>query len=156
MISNAEERVDGYIEAGADLVSIHPEATRHLQRALAHIREAGVKAGAALNPATPLSAIEWVIGDLDYLLLMSVNPGYEAQVFIPASIEKIRAAREMLDRHGSKAEIEVDGGVGPGNAAELAAAGATMLVAGSAVFKAQDPAGAVREISKAAASALGR
>jgi ribulose-phosphate 3-epimerase len=154
MISNAEERMDGYLKAGADYLCIHAEAVGHLQRALAHIRGSGAKAGVALNPATPLSAVEWVLGDLDFLLIMSVNPGFEAQSFIRNSLGKIRAAKEMMEQQGVAAEIEVDGGVSLDNVAELAKAGATMLVAGSAVFKSPDPGATVRALAEKAAKAL--
>jgi ribulose-phosphate 3-epimerase len=147
MITNAEERLDSYLEAGADYVSIHAEAVAHLQRALSHIRGRGAKAGAALNPATPLSALEWALDDLDFVLLMTVNPGFGAQSFIPASMKKIRDLAEMIRRTGKKIEIEVDGGVGTSNAGELAAAGVTMLVAGNAIFKAEDPAKAIKEMA---------
>ncbi len=156
MITNAEERLDSYLEAGADYVSVHAEAVFHLQRALAHIRKAGAKAGVALNPATSLSALEWVVEDLDFVLIMSVNPGFGAQAFLPASLQRIRQAAELLRREGEPVEIEVDGGVGPANAGELAAAGATMLVAGNAIFKAEDPAAVVREMVSAAESARRR
>ncbi len=156
MITNAEERLDSYLEAGADYVSVHAEAVFHLQRALAYIRKAGAKGGVALNPATSLSALEWVVDDLDFVLIMSVNPGFGAQAFLPASLRRIRQAAELLGREGEPVEIEVDGGVGPANAGELAAAGATMLVAGSAIFKAEDPAAVVREMVSAAESARRR
>jgi ribulose-phosphate 3-epimerase len=153
MITNAEERLDSYLEAGADYISIHAEAVAHLQRALAHIRGAGAKAGVALNPATPLSSLEWVLDYLDFVLIMSVNPGYGAQSFIPSALAKIGRAAEMFKRAGREIEIEVDGGVCPDNAGELAAAGVTMLVAGNAIFKAENPASAIKEMSAAAETA---
>jgi len=153
MITNAELRLDDYLDAGADYICVHAEAVNHLQRTLDGIRKRGAKAGVALNPATPLDAVRWVISDLDFMLIMSVNPGFEAQSFIPASKEKIAAAAQMLRDAGSEAEIEVDGGVCPQNSGALAAAGATMLVAGSAIFKAEDPAAALKEIRSAAEAA---
>ncbi len=154
MIANAEEHLEGYLDAGANYLCLHVEAVRHLQRALARIREAGARAGVALNPSTPPAAIEWVLSDLDFVLVMSVNPGFEAQPFIPASLDKISATRELIERRGAAAAIEVDGGVDADNAAELVRAGATMLVAGSAVFNTPDPAAAVRRLREAADGAL--
>ena len=153
MITNAEERLDSYLDAGANYLSIHVEAVRHLQRALDYIRQKGAKAGAVLNPATPIDTIGWVVDDLDFILLMSVNPGYGAQSFIPSSLAKIEAAARMLREAGSKADIEVDGGVGPGNAGSLAAAGATILVAGNAIFRAKQPALALKDMASAAEAA---
>ena len=154
MIANAEERLDAYLDAGADYVSIHVEAVKHLQRALAYIREAGARAGVALNPATSLDTIRWITEDLDFILVMSVNPGFEAQTFLPNSLERISTVREMLTRHGAPTEIEVDGGVGPQNTKELVEAGATLLVAGSAIFKSPDPATTIQEMKAAADAAL--
>lgn len=153
MTTNAEEHLETYIESGADYISLHAEAVKHLQRALARLREAGVKAGVALNPATPISAVEWVLEVCDFILVMSVNPGYGAQKFIPSATAKIASLRETIARSGRTVDIEVDGGVGPHNAAELARAGATMLVAGNAIFKAKDPPAAVRLMRQEAAGA---
>lgn len=153
MVTNAEEHLDSYISAGAGYLCLQAEAVTHLQRAAVRIREAGARAGVALNPATPLEAVEWVLNDIDFILIMSVNPGFEAQSFIPASIEKIRAAKDMIERHGANVAIEVDGGIGPGNVADVVRAGATMLVAGSAIFRSSDPAATVKEmVDKATAS----
>ena len=154
MITNAEERLETYLRAGADYLSVHVEAVTHLQRTLTAIREAGARAGVSLNPATPLSSIEWVLNDMDFLLVMSVNPGYEAQSFIPESLEKISAAKVLFGRRGVDVAIEVDGGVGLGNVAELVRNGATMLVAGSAIFKSPNPAATVREMAERAAKAV--
>ena len=153
MITNAEERLDSYLDAGANYLSIHVEAVKHLQRALDYIRKKGAKAGVVLNPATPLETITWAVDDIDFILLMTVNPGYGAQAFIPNSMAKIEAAARLLREAGSKAEIEVDGGVGPGNAGSLAAAGATILVAGNSIFHAKEPAVALRDIASAALAA---
>ncbi|HUX07878.1 MAG TPA: ribulose-phosphate 3-epimerase [Acidobacteriota bacterium] len=153
MITNAEERLDSYLDAGADYLSIHAEAVIHMQRTLDYIRKAGAKAGVALNPATPLNALDWVMEDLDFVLIMSVNPGFGAQAFIPSSTRRISEAAALLKLGNQPVEIEVDGGVGPANAGELAAAGATMLVAGNAIFKAGNPAAVVREMVSAAESA---
>ena len=134
MISNPDDYVDDFVKAGADWVTVHAEACTHLHRTLARIGELGAKAGVALNPATPLSAIEDVVEHLDLLLIMSVNPGFGGQSYIPRSSDKLRRARAMLDAAGSSAELQVDGGVGSSNIAEVAATGASVIVAGSAVY----------------------
>jgi ribulose-phosphate 3-epimerase len=134
MIVQPERYVEGFVEAGADIVTVHAEACTHLQRVLAQIRAAGARAGLALNPATPLTVLNYVLDDIDLLLVMTVNPGFSGQEFIPVSMKKIAEARARLDDAGHPVELEVDGGVGPENAAEIVAAGATVLVAGSAVF----------------------
>ena len=134
MISNPDDYVDDFVKAGADWVTVHAEACTHLHRTLARIGELGAKAGVALNPATPLSAIEDVVEHLDLLLIMSVNPGFGGQSYIPRSSDKLRRARAMLDAAGSAAELQVDGGGGLSNIAEVAATGASVIVAGSAVY----------------------
>lgn len=134
MISSPDRYLASFVDAGADVVTVHQEACPHLHRTLQAIRELGARAGVALNPATPLGFVEPVLGDLDLLLIMSVNPGFGGQRFIPASLTKLQNARALLDRAGSEAELEVDGGVASGNAAAIVAAGASVLVAGSAVF----------------------
>ena len=149
MITNAEQTVDLYLDAGADYISVHAEAVHHMQRLLSYIRSRGAKAGVVLNPATPEEALRWVANDLDFVLVMTVNPGFEAQQFIPQSFAKVRSVRALLTEAGSGAEIQVDGGVSPDNAAELAEAGATMLVAGSAIYKAPDPAGVIKQMKTA-------
>lgn len=135
MVERPEELLHEYVKAGADWITVHAEACRHLQRTLVSIREAGRKAGVSLNPGTPLSAIEEVLPDLDLVLLMTVNPGFGGQKFIPQSVDKIRRCREMLDRAGSRAEISVDGGISAATAEQVTSAGATVLVAGSAIFQ---------------------
>ena len=132
------------------MLSVHVEASPHLHRTLGAIRELGVKAGAVLNPSTPASAIEPVAGLVDFVLVMSVNPGFSGQAFIPESPEKVRAVRELLDRAGSPASVEVDGGIQPANAATLVQAGADILVAASAIFGTDDPAAATRRLREAA------
>jgi ribulose-phosphate 3-epimerase len=147
MIEEPERYIDTYVHAGADLVTVHVEACRHLQRALTQIREAGARPGVALNPATLPGVVEYVLDDLDLILVMSVNPGFGGQSFIPTAYAKLRQLRTLI---GSRAvELSVDGGVGPGNAAALAEAGAAVLVAGSAIFGTQDPAEAVRILRSA-------
>lgn len=122
-------------KAGADIVVVHAEACRHLDRTIQAIHEAGMRAGVSLNPATPLSCLDWVLPQLDMVLVMSVNPGFGGQQFIPYSLEKIRALRAELSRRGLETDIEVDGGITPDNVEEVLAAGANVIVAGSAVFK---------------------
>lgn len=122
-------------EAGADLLCVHQEACRHLDRTIHQIRDLGMKVGVALNPATPLDTLEHVLPEVDMVLLMSVNPGFGGQRFIPYTLEKIRRLRSMIQEKGLSADIEVDGGVGPGNVREVLEAGANIVVAGSAVFK---------------------
>ncbi len=142
MIVEPERYVADFVAAGADIVTVHAEATPHLQRILAQIREAGAKAGVALNPATPADVLEYVLDDLDLVLVMSVNPGFGGQKFIPSAYEKIRRIKAML---GSRpVELSVDGGVKAEIVRALGEAGATVLVAGSAIFGAADPAAMVR------------
>ena len=134
MISPADPYLEAFREAGADILSIHPEAGPHLDRSLQHIRSLGAKAGVVLNPSTPVESIEWVMDHLDVILVMSVNPGFGGQVFIPGQLKKIARLRQMIDACGHDIELEVDGGVGPDTAPLCVAAGATALVAGTAVF----------------------
>jgi ribulose-phosphate 3-epimerase len=149
MITNAEASIDLYIDAGADYISVHQEAVTHLQRLLSYIRSRGVKAGAALNPATPVETLKWVADQLDFALIMTVNPGYEAQKFIANSFAKVAELKALLAAAGSGARIQVDGGIGPANAGKIIAAGATMLVAGSAIFKSDNPASVVDAMANA-------
>ena len=147
MIEDPDRYLEDFARAGAAVITVHQEACRHLHRTIHRIRELGVSAGVALNPATPLEAVQDILADVDMLLVMSVNPGFGGQSYIPASTGKVRRARAMLDEIGSHALIEVDGGVDVSNAAALAAAGASVLVAGSAVYgHAQGPAAGVRAI----------
>jgi ribulose-phosphate 3-epimerase len=135
MIENPDRYLADFARAGADIITVQVEACVHLHRTIQAINELGVKAGVTLNPATSLMALEEILPEVDLALIMSVNPGFGGQSYIPASTAKIRRLRRMLDAIGSQAWLEVDGGVKPGNVAEIAAAGATVLVAGSAVFK---------------------
>ena len=144
MIVEPERYVGDFVAAGADYVTVHAEATPHLQRVLAQIREAGAKAGVALNPSTPHTVLEYVLDDVDLVLVMSVNPGFGGQKLIPAAYGKIREIKEMLG--GRPVELSVDGGVKREHVRPLADAGATVLVAGSAIFGAADPAAMVREM----------
>jgi len=150
MIEHPDQFVAAFVEAGASMVSVHVEATPHLQRTLSLIRSLGAKAGAVLNPSTPTATLEDVIADLDFVLVMSVNPGFGGQSFIPNSLEKIRRTRRMLNAAGSTAAIEIDGGVDHRNAAEVVAAGATILVAGNAIFGSPDSEQATRALLEAA------
>jgi ribulose-phosphate 3-epimerase len=150
MIEKPEETLDRYIDAGGDWISVHVEATRHLQRCLERIRRGGAKAGAAVNPGTPVGALSAVWGDLDFALIMSVNPGFGGQAFLRGSIARVRRAREAAAQAGTKAVIEVDGGVDAGNAAELVEAGAEILVAGTAIYGQGDPKSAIGQLRAAA------
>ncbi len=134
MIVEPEKYIPAFAKAGADIITVHVEATNHLHRAVQMIKELGVKAGVTLNPATPLSTLEAILPEIDLILIMSVNPGFGGQSYIPGSTRRIRALREQLDVVNPNAWLEVDGGVKPSNAHEIVAAGATVLVAGSAVF----------------------
>lgn len=139
MISDPDRYIDDFVRSGADLITVHQEACPHLHRTLYHIKEQGVQAGVAINPATPVSTLTEVLVDVDLVLLMSVNPGFGGQRFIPSVLPKIQALREQLDALGrNQVEIEVDGGVDPQTAPQVREAGATVLVAGSAVFGAKD------------------
>ena len=147
MIEDPDRWVETYVRAGADMVTVHVEACPHLQRCLTRIREAGAKAGVALNPSTPPGILRYVLDDLDLVLVMSVNPGFGGQSFIPASYAKVREVRSLIGPR--PIEISVDGGVGTSRAAALAEAGADILVAGTAVFGAPDPVQAVKDIRSA-------
>jgi ribulose-phosphate 3-epimerase len=150
MIENPDNFIGAFARAGANMISVHPEATYHLDRTLNHIRQAGCQAGVVLNPATPLAMIEEVVAEVDYVLLMSVNPGFGGQKFIPSSLDKLRRLRNLIRMKSSPARIEIDGGVGPNNVAEVVAAGAEILVAGSAIFGAENPAEALKGLLRAA------
>jgi len=149
MIVEPARYVEAFVEAGAQMVSIHIEADPHAHRTLTAIRAAGARAGIAINPATSLSALEEAIRFVDFVLVMSVNPGFGGQEFISSSLDKVRRLRKMLDERGSKARIEIDGGIDQDNVAEVAGAGAEIIVSGSAIFGAPDPAVALRELREA-------
>jgi ribulose-phosphate 3-epimerase len=135
-----------FVEAGADMVSVHVEADVHLQRTLVAIREAGAKAGIAINPATPLSALEEALPYADFVLLMSVNPGFGGQSFIPTSLDKLRRLKKMIADRGLSTKIEIDGGIDAGNIAEIVESGAEIIVAGSAVYGKGTPTESVKEL----------
>jgi ribulose-phosphate 3-epimerase len=151
MVSEPGVYAEQFAEAGASMVSVHVEADAHLHRTLATIKAKGAAAGVAINPATPLVALEEALPYADFILLMSVNPGFGGQKFIPTSLDKLRRLRMMIETRGLKTRIEIDGGVDAKNIAEVAAAGAEIVVAGTAVFGASDPARSVRELLDAAA-----
>ena len=134
MIASPERYVDEFVDAGADIITVHVEACAHLHRVVHQIRESGAKAGAALNPATPPSAVEEVLADLDQVLVMTVNPGFGGQAFIYGAVDKVRRVRERLDALGLTADLEVDGGISQATARIAVDAGARVLVAGSAVY----------------------
>ena len=138
MIENPERYIDDFVTAGSDLISVHVETVTHLHRLLGVIRDAGIKAGAALNPATPLSSIQHVLHNLDMVVLMTVNPGFGGQSFIPEVLPKIEDLKRMMDQKGIEVDIEVDGGINVENIAQVARAGANVFVAGNAVFGSQD------------------
>ena len=154
MIEDPDRYIEAFANAGASYLSVHVEVLPHLHRTIAAIKARGLKAGAVLNPSTPVVMLENVAGDVDYVLVMSVNPGFSGQSFIPRSIEKIRAVRALLAAAGNQAPIEVDGGVDLNTVGAVVAAGADMLVAGQAVFGTADPESAVRELKAAANAAL--
>jgi len=146
MIDEPNRYAVQFVEAGADMVSVHIEADVHLQRTLVAIREAGAKAGIAINPATPLSALEEALPYADFVLLMSVNPGFGGQSFIPTSLDKLRRLKKMITDRGLDTKIEIDGGIDAGNISEIVKAGANYIVAGSAVYGHGDSSAAVKEL----------
>jgi ribulose-phosphate 3-epimerase len=148
MVRHPERYIEEYADAGANLFTFHPEATVHVQRHLAAARERGMLAGLALNPSTPVGFAEEVLDDLDLVLVMSVNPGYGGQSYLPAATDKIRRVRALLDQAGSRATLEVDGGITTDTITEAWLAGADTFVAGTAVFGADDPAQAVRDLQR--------
>jgi len=151
MVEHPEQYITEYADAGASVFTFHPEATVHVQRQLAAVREHGMRAGLALNPGTPLAFVEEVVADLDLVLVMSVNPGFGGQSYLPAASDKIRRTRALLDRHRSGATLEVDGGITTATIADAWGAGADTFVAGTAVFGSTDPAGAVRDLLRCCA-----
>lgn len=146
MVTNPERYVDQVVKAGADVVTVHVEATPHIHRALQLIKAAGAKAGVVINPGTPVAAIEAVLGQVDQVLVMTVNPGFGGQAFIPATLDKVRQLADLRQKQGYDYLIEVDGGVNDKTAADCLAAGADILVAGSYVFGHSDPAQAIQTL----------
>ncbi len=150
MITDPDRYLDAFADAGAAMISVHVESARHLHRTIASIKDRGLQAGAVLNPSTPVSALEEIARDLDFALVMTVNPGFGGQGFIPGSEAKIARVRRLLDEVGNPAAVEVDGGVDCSNAARIVNAGADILVAGAAVFGTSDPEAATRALRAAA------
>jgi len=150
MIEDPDRYIGAFIEAGANMISVHVEAVPHLHRTISVIKTLGARAGAVLNPSTPAVTLEDIALDLDYVLVMSVNPGFGGQAFIPHSLDKVRHVRALLGRAGSAAPIEIDGGIDEANAAAVVAAGASILVAGQAIFGTRDPEAATRALRAAA------
>lgn len=156
MVTNPDETAEHYLDAGADILTFHYEAATHAHRIVSLIHDRGAKAAIALNPATPVWLLEPIIDDLDMVLIMTVNPGYGGQKFIESSPKKLRRLRRLCDEHGVNPRIEVDGGINAGNVAEVVAAGADVLVAGSSVFGNTDRARAITELRDAAEAGLPR
>jgi ribulose-phosphate 3-epimerase len=154
MIERPEQYIGAFAKAGADRILVHQEATVHLDRLLAAIRELGAEAGAVINPATPVAMLAEILDRVDTVLVMSVNPGFGGQKFIPGALEKIAQLKQMRARYNYSFRIEVDGGVGPENIAELVLAGAETLVAGTSIFHTPDPGGAVRRMRQLAGDAV--
>ncbi|HWR05240.1 ribulose-phosphate 3-epimerase [Sporomusa sp.] len=146
MITNPQDLIEPFVKAGADIITVHAETAPHLHRLIQTIKEQGKKAGVSLNPSTPLSIVEEVLGDIDMVLIMSVNPGFGGQKFIPGAIDKITRLRDMLTARKLTVDIEVDGGINAATAREVTAAGANILVAGSAVYGAPNIAEAIKAI----------
>jgi ribulose-phosphate 3-epimerase len=153
MVKPVDRIVPDFAEAGATLISFHPEASNHVHRTIQLIKSHGCKAGLVLNPATPVDALDWVLEDLDMVLLMSVNPGFGGQAFIPSALDKLRAVRKKIDASGKSIRLEIDGGVKADNIGEIAAAGADTFVAGSAIFNAPDYRQVIAKMREAVAAA---
>ena len=149
MIEDADRYLDAFVDAGADWVSVHVEAVPHLERAVAHLARRGAKPGVVLNPATPLSTLEEILPEVHHVLIMSVNPGFGSQTFIPSSLDKVRRLKAMIGARGLATRIEIDGGVHAGNVKEVVAAGVEVVVAGSAVFGEGDVTAAARRMIEA-------
>jgi ribulose-phosphate 3-epimerase len=153
MIEDAERWVGAYAKAGADIIGVHVEACPHLHRTLAQIRDLGKQPCVVLNPHTPPESIDYVLGEVAQVLVMSVNPGFGGQSFIPGALDKIRRLRRMIDERGLTVDIEVDGGIGPANIGEVCAAGANVFVAGSAVYGTKDRAATIAQLRERAETA---
>jgi ribulose-phosphate 3-epimerase len=155
MVEPVDRLIPDFAQAGATEISFHPEASRHVHRTLQLIKASGCRAGLVLNPATPVDVLEWVLPELDHVLLMSVNPGFGGQSFIPSALDKLRAVRGMIDRCGKPIRLEIDGGVKPDNIGAIAAAGADTFVAGSAIFGQPDYRAVIDDMRRAVASVRG-
>ncbi len=154
MITDPDRYIDAFAEAGAAMMSVHVEVLPHLHRTVHAVKALGVKAGVVLNPSTPVVALEEIAGDVDFVLVMSVNPGFGGQTFIPRSETKVREVRALLDRAGNDAPVEIDGGIDQATVGRAVVAGARILVAGSAIFHTPDPERATRELKASALAAL--
>ncbi|MGL5439959.1 MAG: ribulose-phosphate 3-epimerase [Filifactoraceae bacterium] len=148
MIENPDARIDDFVAAGADIITVHVEACKHIHRTIQSIKEKGVKAGVAINPGTPLESIEWILDDLDMILIMSVNPGFGGQKYIEATTEKIELLKSLIEDRGLKIDIEVDGGITADNIKVVVDAGADVVVAGSAIFGKENMVNAVEDLRK--------
>ena len=155
MVEPVDRIVPDFAEAGASIISFHPEASKHVHRTIQLIKSLGCKAGLVLNPGTPVEVLDWVLPELDLVLLMSVNPGFGGQAFIPSALDKLRAVRAMIDKTGKDIRLEIDGGVKADNIGQIAAAGADAFVAGSAIFNAPDYADVIARMRAAVADARG-
>ena len=149
MVEPVDAIIPMFADAGATHISFHPEASRHVHRSIQLIKSLGCQAGVVLNPATPLDVLDYVLGDIDYVLLMSVNPGFGGQAFIPSTLDKLRRVRERIEASGRSIRLEIDGGVKPDNIGEIAAAGADTFVAGSAIFGQSDYRDVIRRMKEA-------
>jgi ribulose-phosphate 3-epimerase len=149
MMTNPDDFIHDFIKAGSNYITVHVETCPHLHRTIQSIKEEGVKAGVTLNPATPLSSVEEILGEVDLLLIMSVNPGFGGQGFIPSALDKLRRARAMIDQRGAKVELEIDGGIKVENVAAIAQAGADILVSGSAIFESKDYKDTIQKMRRA-------
>ena len=152
MVEPVDRIIPDFAKAGATEISFHPEASRHVHRTIQLIKSHGCRAGLVLNPATPVDVLDWVLDDLDHVLLMSVNPGFGGQSFIPSTLDKLRTVRAMIDRSGKNVRLEIDGGVKPDNIGAIAAAGADTFVAGSAIFGQPDYAAVIARMKAAVAA----
>ncbi|MEL1262788.1 ribulose-phosphate 3-epimerase [Pseudoxanthomonas putridarboris] len=155
MVEPVDRIVPDFAEAGASIISFHPEASRHVHRTIQLIKSHGCKVGLVLNPGTPVDVLDWVLEELDLVLLMSVNPGFGGQAFIPSALDKLRAVRTKIDATGKDIRLEIDGGVKADNIGQIAAAGADAFVAGSAIFNAPDYADVIGRMRQAVAAARG-
>jgi ribulose-phosphate 3-epimerase len=156
MISNPDFFVDDFVKAGADMITIHAEAVNHLHRSIQYIKDAGARPAVSLNPASPLQMIEYVLDDVGMVLLMTVNPGFGGQSFIPGVIPKIESLKQLIDKRGLDIELEVDGGIGPQTIGPVSLAGANVFVAGSAIFHSDNYADTIRLMRERADDALGK
>lgn len=154
MIDNPDNYIEDFAEAGADILTVHAECCPHLHRTVQKIKQCGVKAGVVLNPATSLSALDWILGDLDMVLIMTVNPGFGGQSFIESAIEKVKKLKAMIDENKYAVDIEVDGGIDLNNIYKITEAGASVIVAGTTVFKAPDMAKIISELKEKAYKGL--